>query len=184
MKRIAALLTAALLLATPAAASAQSARDEPDPKNPTAALALSLGVTAAGYATVYIMNDRDAGSPGLGYLSAAAITLGPTVGHWYAGETFTRGLGFRVGGAATVVTGMVVLLRSCPIFGDHCDDSPGGAALLAVGAVAFAYGTMDDIFTAPSAARRYNQRARARRSLSVAPRITDKDAGLVVAGTF
>lgn len=187
MLRTAVLAALALALAVPGSAAAQPASTTLEPRapvaapyDPTVALALSLGATAVGYGVLYAGVDRR--SDGLTAVGLAGIGLGPSIGHWYSGHVLTRGLGFRVVGAATAAAGALVMVSSCPIFETektHC-----GAETLAVilglsGAGLFVAGTLDDIFTAPGEARRRNQRR-----LAVAPVVTPDRAGLAVMGTF
>jgi hypothetical protein len=88
---------------------------------------------------------------GIGVLST---TFAPTIGHWYAHRSVTRGLGLRLAGAAAVAIGFPLAV-ACE------EDCPGGysavLALLLLGGVGLHIaGTIDDVVTAPRAARSYN----------------------------
>lgn len=155
--------------------------DVPDPHSPAVALGLSLGTTAAGYLAYYGMVETQ--RPELGWPAVAGIALGPSAGHWYVGDLWSRGLGVRMAGAATAAVGVALALDSCPLFED-CEESTASQVVLALGAAAFLAGTVDDIVTAPLEAKQRNAAARKRLELAVAPRVTGKDVGLVVAGRF
>lgn len=193
-----ALAAAAALLLAPAIAAAQPAVTAPvaaplpaaeapapaDEYNPSTALALSLGVTAAGYATAALVaetDDRDT-SVALGWAAAAGIGLGPTAGHWYQGDVVTRGLGLRAAGTVAFIYGLSEADLFCS---NDCGDQTLSGTMMIGGLLAFGAGTIDDIVMAPIKARRKNEKNRAAAfQLSVAPRITGKDAGIVLAGRF
>ncbi|MBL8623162.1 MAG: hypothetical protein JNK64_17760 [Myxococcales bacterium] len=182
-----AVVAALAVLAVPALAHAQSgAAAEPprstgDTYSEAGALALSAGATAAGIGLYAVGIDR-VNSP---MMTAGAVVtfVGPSAGHLYTGEVFTRGLGVRTAGAAVAAVGFAVALEECPLFSDEpCDEVNVGTALLAVGALAYLTGTVDDIITAPRRAARLN--ARARRSVAIAPSVAPDRAGVAVVGTF
>jgi hypothetical protein len=114
---------------------------------------------------------------GIGVLST---TFAPTIGHWYAHRSVTRGLGLRLAGIAAVAIGsrMVVACQ------EDCPD--GYSAVLALllfgGAGLHIAGTIDDVVTAPRAARRYN----AQHERTVVPVVDPATGsfGLAVSGRF
>lgn len=188
---------ATALLLVPALAAAQPAVTAPgaaplpaaeapapaDPYSPATALALSLGATAAGYMTIALVHEVDDNDTAiaLGWAAAAGIGLGPTVGHWYQGDVVTRGLGLRAAGTVAFIYG----LSEADLFCDDCSDNDFAGAMMVGGLLAFGAGTIDDIVMAPIKARRKNEKHRASAfQLSVAPRITGKDAGIVAIGRF
>lgn len=148
--------------------------------SPTAALALSLGATAAGAGMfAYGVHDANVNLVDLGILTAY---LGPSAGHVYTGEFLTRGLGVRTAGAATVIAGLAVELDDCGFLSDaSCEPSNLARGLLVAGLAISAAGVIDDIVTAPMRANRKNREAA---RLSLAPQVAPGRAGLAVAGTF
>lgn len=147
--------------------------------SPSTALALSLGTTLAGYGAFLVADQAHSDSAAV--FGLVAVSFGPSVGHWYTGEVLTPGLGLRAGGVVALGAGLAVALNDCPIFGDHCNDSPGGAALAVAGAALWVSGTVYDIATASRAAHRANREAA---QISIAPTITREQTGVAVVGTF
>ncbi|MBL8623286.1 MAG: hypothetical protein JNK64_18385 [Myxococcales bacterium] len=194
MKRLvfaASLLLPATALAQsspPAAPVAAPAPTDAAEVSPNTALGLSVGVTLAGVGLVGLgWNALDsAASTGpvpevlLG-AGVAAVGLGPTVGHWYAGRVMTRGLATRLAGTAAVLGGAALLIADSAC--DDCErpDVSAGDLLMGLGVAAIVVGTVDDIVSAPGAARRTNA---AQRRVTVTPTISPRQAGLAVAGTF
>lgn len=192
-------LLAAAALLLPSIAVAQATPPTPAPVAPAAgdatavspdvALGLSIGVTVAGVGLVALggaaIDDIDAPSEaaaGLIVAGVAAAAVGPTTGHWYAHDAWTRGLATRLGGAAAIAAGFGMMDTMCDDR-DPCGgvDDTVGTALFALGVTAIVVGTIDDIVTAPGAARRHNA---AQRRVTVAPMVSPQQAGLAVAGTF
>lgn len=195
--------TAAVMLATagrgeaqPGAAPAQQPAPTPaaapmsDAKSPGTALALSLGGTIASYTLLALSDDDSDGGDDntlMGTAGALGIWLAPSLGHWYAGETWTRGLSWRLGGTAAMFTGVIWALTCYGDDGEDDsddDDCIGAWVLLAGGAGAFVGGTVHDISTAPAAARRANERRRAELQFTVAPTLGHNRAGFAVGGRF
>lgn len=175
---------AVLAVAVPGTAAAQpGATPQPlapaveEKYDPNVALGLSLGATVAGYGAIVLSEKENA--DWLGGVGAVGVTLGPSLGHWYSGHILTRGLGLRALGAVSATAGIALALSACPIFGDHCDESPGGVALMLAGAGLWVWGTADDIITAPGEARRRNQP-----QLAIAPQVSGDRAGLALVGSF
>lgn len=193
MKRL--IVAASLLL--PTTALAQSAPPAPLPAlpapvdtaevSPTTALGLSIGVTLAGFALGGIgasLDDNDAPaevSAGLIVAGAAAAALGPSVGHWYAGDLWSRGLATRLVGATAALGGFALLIDASLCEDCAADHGDLGAVVFGLGVTAIVVGTIDDIVTAPGAARRHNA---AGRRVTVTPTLSPRQAGLAVAGTF
>jgi hypothetical protein len=180
-----AVVAALATLAIPALARAQSApAAEPAPTtgdrySEGTALALSLGVTAAGVATVAVRPDNDV-------LMTAGLMMayvGPSAGHLYTGELFTRGLGVRTLGVVATLTGAMIAFSDCGLFAPQpCEESPVGPTIAVLGVAAYAAGTIDDILTAPGRAARMNRAAATR--VTLAPRLAPGRAGVAVVGTF
>jgi hypothetical protein len=106
----------------------------------------------------------------------------PSFGHWYARHIFTRGLGARWLGVGLVVSAAVVALEECPLFSTRECNQSGLVPILAIaGGGLYIGGTIDDIATAPAAARRYNQRAH---DVAVVPVIRRDQGGVLVSARF
>jgi hypothetical protein len=159
--------------------------DTSDDFNPTTAFALSLGATVAGYVSLAAAdNAGDSAGPALAIVGVGAVALGPSFGHFYQGDIWTRGLGVRLAGSAAMIVGLSTIDWVCFENCDHSDDSFGEMMMIG-GLAAFAIGSADDIISAPFAARHRNALRHQRLlNLTVVPRVSGKDAGLVVAGRF
>jgi hypothetical protein len=75
-----------------------------------------------------------------------ATLFAPSFGHWYAGDSFSRGFRTRLIGAGVMVAAAIPALS--------CDEDCNPAGPLAVAFYAgvghYLYGTLDDIITAPA----------------------------------
>ena len=101
-------------------------------RSPGTALALSLGGTAAAYAMVAwgtAAPDSAAGQT-MGWVGVGSALIAPSLGHWYAGEGFTTGLGLRLGGAGMGAVGALSLQRCTEESGDLVPSCPGSMLLL------------------------------------------------------
>lgn len=155
-----------------------------DEKDPGVAVSGSLLVTAAGIGTMVVGLGTDNGA--LGLAGFTATLLGPSFGHFYAGE-YGRGLahsGLRLGATVMTVAGAAwtgSLLLGCA-FGDDsdCGGSVGAPLLLVGGVVLGGASIVHSIQDGPRAVRRYNERARARQlRITPAPIVgPDHSAGL------
>jgi hypothetical protein len=151
---------AGVAAAQPAAASAKLPSDpvaqpaSQDRVSERTAFWLSFGGAVASWTTL------GAGiSMGHGYLVGAGMVstlFAPTIGHWYAHRTATRGLGLRAGGAAAILVGVALV----PVCEETCGDgySAALALLLFGGSALYIAGTIDDVATAHRTARSYNAR--------------------------
>jgi hypothetical protein len=108
----------------------------------------------------------------MGIVGIAGMVLGPSAGHWYAGEGVTTGLALRLTGAA-VIGGLVV--------GDPHANHVG---MLIVGGITgvglWEAGVIWDLATLPRSVRRYNKQ----HQVQLAPMAITSGSGLSVAGTF
>jgi hypothetical protein len=149
------------------------------PRDPATAGLLSGGITFAGGLVVAMAVDRD--SAALGALGGTGLALGPSTGHWYAGEVVNPGLGVRVGGLAVAALGATMIHDGRGADG-ACDSTRCrvGTGLAVAGPVLVAGGTLYEILTAPGAARAHNRR----RALGVTPAALDDGFGFTVAGNF
>jgi hypothetical protein len=166
---VVAAVVAAVLVAAPLAARAQPGMTEPLPapapvddsgdKSPGVALGLSLLGTAGGYAAIAAGSEN--GNEGLVWLGLGGILVGPSLGHFYAGES-GRAIGhslIRLGAVGTMFAGAVITFADC------WDDEDGdcgsvGPVIIVGGAVLGVGSTVYSIADAPAAARRHNQERR------------------------
>jgi hypothetical protein len=145
---------------------------------------LAAAPVAAGAALVTAAVATDNG--GLMLLGLGTLVVGPSFGHFYAGERqqglFTTGA--RTGGLVLMTAG--ALMQADPCLSDTCtdrdDDDHGGDVLLVAGAAVFLAATVYDVADAGFAARRSNQR------LTVAPTMVSGAAGnapgMAISGRF
>lgn len=171
--------------AAPPAVAPSLIRPEPapEPYQVSTALVLSIGVTAIGLgiAAASVSGNRDPGAAAEGLVIAVPIAaIGPSVGHWYARDWWSRGLGFRLAGLAAV--GLGANRDDLPGCEPGACDSDGTAAqvLLYGGALAFLFGTLDDLAATPRAVRDANRAHR----LSLQPTIAPDRVGLAVSGAW
>ena len=109
-----------------------------------------------------------------------ALVVGPSAGAWYAGRTFTAGLGIRLVGGAIGTWGIYESFRCSP---DHCQAPESTTVAIFVGAGLWAFGTGWELVTLHDAVEEHNA------SVSLMPtmlRDTRGDAtpGLALIGSF
>lgn len=133
----------------------------PDEKSAGTALTWSVLGTAAGFG-IMVVGDR-IDSDTLSLVGLATTVVGPSFGHFYAGE-HGRALahtGIRAASVGAIFAGGILLFTECfPLFADRCEPGPGPAILIATGVVAGASATFYSVYDAPRAARRQNARSR------------------------
>jgi hypothetical protein len=143
-----------------AALRPEPARGDPRQVDEDTAELLSVAGTGVSFALPSVLDSLCGRSSCkvLRGIAAVGVLVGPSVGHWYAEDWWTRGLGLRMLGAG-------VGLAIAGIDFKHCDGDPPGkctgrilwAFTLAVaGGSLFLWGTIDDIATASDAARAHN----------------------------
>ena len=118
------------------------------------------------------MCESDACAAPFGIIGMAGMVLGPSAGHWYAGEGVTTGLVLR----GSAVTGMIFLALRDPYLDDPVLTI--GGLIAAVGV--WETGVIWDLVTLPRAVRRHNQRI----DMLVTPVVTDRSAGLALSGAW
>ncbi|HEX4417571.1 MAG TPA: hypothetical protein VH165_06710 [Kofleriaceae bacterium] len=146
--------------AAPATLPAMPLPAEPPPPSatseaavdPSTASAISLAVTLASYVAI-IAGHNNGAVIGVG---ALGTLIGPSTGRWYAHASGASGLAIRLAGVGATIGGVALAFHDCPLFGDHCDASLEGPALVLAGVVAYVGGTIYDIVGASSDARDYN----------------------------
>jgi hypothetical protein len=157
----------------------------PEPKSADAATWWSIGVTAGGVAALAGMAaSHDKGQQAaLMSMGGLAVLVGPSLGHIYAHDPWTVGLGLRATGFT-----LAVLTESFAQIGgvqgsgcthDCHSNGPSTGALATAGVIALV-GTLFDLATTPEAVHRYNA------TLVVAP-VQARDGvapGLALAGQF
>lgn len=144
-------------------------------KKVSSAFLLTLAATSGPLAISAIGGEtcgREACAASFGMIGLAGMILGPSAGHWYAGDGVTTGLVLRAG-AATAVT--FLALR------DPYLESPVltiGGLIAAVGV--WETGVIWDLVTLPRAVRRHNRAI----DLVVMPVVTDRSTGLALSGSW
>ncbi len=179
-KLAAAVLTLVLVAATAHADTGDSSSD----RSEVVATTLSIAGTLAGPALIVgataCCDGPSATTPyyrdfwpmmGAG---VAAMTIGPSLGEWYAGKAWSRGLAVRVVGGGVLAIGASMFVQN--VFSDG-NGADAGALLVLAGGGAIVAGTGLDIWDAHTAVREHN----ARRKLAVVP---TANRGLAVVGTF
>lgn len=166
------------------------------PRSPLVAGALSLGLTTAGITLLVTGTDiaphydeRGASDTWrIGVVTAGVVLtlVGPTSGHIYAGHGWNPGLKWRL------ISGGIAAVTLPPAFSLALSDSGGGgggggaAALGILGSAAvvlYSGSMLREIWTAPGAARRHNERLEEAASFSIAP-VLGRAPGLAIAGRF
>lgn len=143
-------------LASPTVATAA---DAPALKSPGAARAWALSSTAlsVGMLATGLVGDQEE----LAWLGLIGLTVGPSFGHFYAGDAGRAlgQIGLRVGALGVMYTGLVVAVFECGFFIGDSGCSPSGGSTLVVGGLALGVGSVVySIYDAPRAAKRYNAR--------------------------
>lgn len=173
-----AVLTAALLVATASIAAAQPAMTAPrhEPGQPSApevksgstATLLAIGTTLGGFALSYAGARNGSDDVIMG--GALVMLVGPSVGHFYAGET---GHGvkmslLRTGGAIVLGMGLVAGMNTasgaacddCKVQPHaHDDDNNTAKRMVWLGAGTLVVATLYDLYDAHRAAGRANEKA-------------------------
>ncbi len=178
MKRIAAIV-AVVILAGHSMASADPPGETPatraGPKRRSTAFLVTLAATSGPLMLSALGGescDGEACAATFGMIGIAGMVLGPSAGHWYAGEGVTTGLVLR----ATAATAVTFLALRDPRLDDPVPTI--GGLILALGV--WETGVIWDLVTVPGAVRRHNRKL----DLVVAPVVTDRSAGLALVGAW
>lgn len=139
-----------LIIAVLLASSTASA--ETVEKDPTTAKLLSVGATIGGVAAGIAMKD-EAGM----VMASAALVLGPSVGHWYAGSSGAAGLAIR-GAGFGVIALTIAPAADCSIGEGEQKNCTSKNVGLAIGAGVLLAGVLYDFGTVGESARRANRR--------------------------
>ena len=143
--------------------SSQEPQASGDSRDPTTAFEISLGTTLGGIALIVIgagVGDHGATGGTIEMVGGIATTVGPSLGHTYAGETWNGGLGLRLIGGTAAVTGAMIAFSACPLFdpctGSQKSQSDLGGIIAVGGALLYGAGLVYEIGTASAAAREHN----------------------------
>lgn len=173
------------MLATPLtlAILESAAQAEPvEPRSPGTAVFLSAGTTVAGVAMLAAAGTSSDFRSALVIGGLAAIAIGPTMGHAYAGRAWNPSLKVRLISLGVATGSLAIGLAACPPFSGACK-SDGAVALASVGFVGggltYAGATLAEIGAAAGAARRFNER----RQLQIVP-AAGTGPGVTLVGTF
>src|SRR4051812_35810841 len=145
-----------------------------------------MAAPVLGLSTLTIGTDTpQSRKAGFSLLAADGVlmVLGPSAGHWYAGEIGTTGLAVRAGSAAVLTAGMVGLYN-CAQIDANCGRGGDYAVVgaITIGGIGLIFGTILDVFDAGEAAHRWN-RAHGIEPI-LAPMVTSSGGGLSLAGQF
>ena len=180
MPRTLSTLALAASLCTTATVAHADTTDDEGPRSPAVAAGLSLTTTALAWGAVAWGVSTD--HTGVSQAGLVGTLIAPSLGHVYAGDPLTIGLGLRAAGAIAVISGIGTAVAHCPVLADEpCESSDTALLLLTAGAIAYGTGTLMDVAGAGEAARAYNRRVR---DLAITPTAQKDGAGLVVAGRF
>lgn len=164
---------------------AHAETDQPEEKSPLLGLGLSVTSTALPLAAIGALWQSGNAEEHLGLwsLNWIAAFLGPSVGHWYAGEYLTPGLvGRGIGGVALVV-GVGMSLNCLGSQNPDCETNRTGGVVVVSGIALMVGGAIYDIATSPRAVHRWN-----RSHLQIVPTPVGTGStpgfGMAVAGTF
>jgi hypothetical protein len=155
-------------------------------KNPNAATGLSLGSTLLPSLPLLFCLAADKPFPSAFLLSASGIIVGPSVGHFYAGN---RSRGMKSIGFRSVCT-LTGLLGAFGVYGsvqsEHWGAVDGWVTLSVVSGIAIFGSALFDICTCPSSVKKYNESVRNSSGLYLNPEIniTEKSYGLTIGYRF
>lgn len=170
-----AILVALLVLAAPRPSRAEKSEDT--------AIVMSVGGTIASWSVLLgsqkLARGHDDTFVALVATGMVGTLSAPSLGHWYAGHGWTKGLQIRLVGAA-MLTGASALFIQCIITDDEwspqCHET-GMITLAVAGGIGVLYGTLHDLATARSSARRHNE-------MMLAPVVHSNGGGLSLSGRF
>lgn len=155
----------------------------PELKDPSTAVVLSVGGTAAS-ATLFLVGVKaENGALAAAGLISSLVT--PSAGEIYAGRLGTPGLVLRLVSAGVAVAGVQEAFK-CFLESSSCQHDPELAgALIVAGGIGYASGILYDIATAGRTADDYNRRMHVRVTPTVIPTGSSGPAvGLGIGGSF
>jgi hypothetical protein len=162
-------------------------RDRPGPAQPArksgaTATGLAIGGTLAGMGLLALGGGTD--SDPLAWAGVGVLAVGPSAGHFYAGET-GHGLitsGVRAASMAAFVAGFE--MSFCIFDCEQTDTRKAGTVLAFAGIGAYWAATIYDVVDAHQAAGRANRRNAAALPALLTTPDGQRAPGLVVAGSF
>jgi hypothetical protein len=161
-----------------------------EPRSPLVATALAAAPIGLSVALGIAAAETD--SDALGFAATTGLLVGPSLGHFYAGE-WGRGLftaGARTAGIGLILLGAFAGWGECergasyddPCHAEGAEEAEDGRVVMGIGAGVFVAATVYDVVDAPFAARRFNER------FTVAPTLVSGAAGdapgLAISGRF
>jgi len=174
---------AAMLLVLLAASPAHAEKSE------TTAFALAAtgtGVSTALVLAAFLVDAEDANTNGpLLYAGIGTFLITPSLGHLYANQWLTIGMGIRATAGAIALYGLSRTEdQPCATRpGENCPSvTGGGLTLVSLAAIAYIAGIAFDVRDAKDAARRYNKRTGA--TATLAPTAMPHGGGLSLVGQF
>jgi hypothetical protein len=181
-----AVIFAVLVFAT-APALAQPAASEDDERSELLAFSLSAVPTVASVVVLKLAYDME-NSPTQTSMAVGgllALAIGPTVGHFYAGEIWSDGLRLRIGGVAVAAGGVALSMATCLKIDRWCEGFFPTAGLVGIlgGGAMFASGAVWEIFGARNAAKRHNARHDDDDTIAFVP-TAGGSPGVSLVGTF
>jgi hypothetical protein len=129
-------------------------QEAPELKSATIATVISAAGTLAGGALFLASWNTDDST--LFALGTGALMLGPSAGHWYAGQALTWGLPVRLAGAGLAVAGAMAYAGCTTV--SLGEDDCNSQGLIIGGLATIGAGALIDIATAGRSARAYNER--------------------------
>jgi hypothetical protein len=172
-------------------------------KSGSTATLLAIGATLGGFALIGAGGQR--GNDGVMATGMAMVLIGPSAGHFYAGETghAVKMSLLRSGGAIVAGMGLVASFNSedvqagasspCPVDDASCTNKPThghdnhgdnrtAERMMWLGGGVLVAATLYDLWDAHRAAGRTNEKAK--RAWAVAPMVTNGGGGFSVGGAF
>jgi hypothetical protein len=177
---IAAITTAALVLA-PGVARADE-RVDGEPKSGAAATGLAIGGTLGGFALIALGGSQE--SEPLAWTGVALATVGPAAGHFYAGETGHGLVTSSVRAAGITAFAVGFEMSFCLFECEQTEERRQGELLALAGLGVYAAATIYDVVDAHQAAGRANQRRAAATAAVLTTPNGHRAPGLVIAGRF
>jgi hypothetical protein len=170
--------------------SASPAAAEKDPKTALVISGIGTGASAAlVLSSVVIGADSGTVHRPTFFAGVGTSLITPSLGHWYAGEWLTIGMGIRTGAA------LIAVLGATQTRDDRCDVDPtkvcptltnAGFTMLGLAGIAYVAGVAYDVVDAPDAVERHNGTRPPHNpfAMRLVPTTSTHGAGLAVLGRW